>query len=104
MRRDLPNVPRQPWDDHPTRFRVLALRVDPAEAAEVVRPYHEATPAGWARHPADKEPPVPPRAAPDSVWQQSGIECIVVPAQPGFDVQLRNTHGVAFLRKSAATR
>jgi CheY-like chemotaxis protein len=51
---------------------------------------------------------VPPRAlpihpTPAAVWEQSGIQCLVVPAAPGYDVQLRNAHGVAFLRKSAAT-
>jgi CheY-like chemotaxis protein len=29
--------------------------------------------------------------------------CVVVPAAPGYDVQLRNAAGVAFLRKSAST-
>ncbi len=37
------------------------------------------------------------------VWQQAGVVCVVVPASLGFDVELRNTHGVAFLRKAAAT-
>ena len=37
------------------------------------------------------------------LWHQEGIMCVVVPAAPGYDVQLRNTAGVAFLRKSAAT-
>lgn len=37
------------------------------------------------------------------VWQQGGVACVVVPAVFGFDVELRNTHGVAFLRKAAAT-
>jgi CheY-like chemotaxis protein len=43
------------------------------------------------------------RAAHDAVWQHSGVVCVVVPSPPGFDVQLRNTQGVAFLRKSAPT-
>ena len=37
------------------------------------------------------------------LWHHEGITCVVVPAAPGYDVQLRNTAGVAFLRKSAAT-
>ncbi len=37
------------------------------------------------------------------VWRQGGIACVIVPASPGFDVQLRNGEGVAFLRKSAPT-
>ncbi len=37
------------------------------------------------------------------LWQQGGVACVVVPAPFGFDVELRNTHGVAFLRKVAAT-
>ena len=37
------------------------------------------------------------------VWQNAGVVCVVVPASFGFDVELRNTEGVAFLRKSAAT-
>ena len=39
----------------------------------------------------------------DPVWQQGGIACVIVPAAPGFDVQLMNGDGVAFLRKSAPT-
>jgi CheY-like chemotaxis protein len=37
------------------------------------------------------------------VWQHAGVVCVVVPASFGFDVELRNTAGVAFLRKAAAT-
>lgn len=37
------------------------------------------------------------------LWHHAGIVCIVVPAAPGYDVQLRNADGVAFLRKSAPT-
>lgn len=37
------------------------------------------------------------------VWQQAGVICVVVPASIGFDVELRNMQGVAFLRKAAAT-
>lgn len=37
------------------------------------------------------------------LWRQAGIDCVVVPSAPGYDVQLRNADGVAFLRKSAAT-
>ena len=37
------------------------------------------------------------------VWQQAGVVCVVVPASFGFEVELRNTQGVAFLRKAAAT-
>jgi len=38
------------------------------------------------------------------VWQQGGIACAVVSASVGFDVELRNTQGVAFLRKSTPTK
>lgn len=38
-----------------------------------------------------------------AVWQQAGVTCVVVPASLGYDVELRNTAGVAFLRKAAAT-
>jgi CheY-like chemotaxis protein len=38
------------------------------------------------------------------VWEQGGIACAVVSASIGFDVELRNSQGVAFLRKSAPTR
>ena len=38
------------------------------------------------------------------VWHQGGIACAVVDAGVGFDVELRNAHGVAFLRKTASTR
>jgi CheY-like chemotaxis protein len=37
------------------------------------------------------------------VWQQGGIACAVVSASVGFDVELRNSQGVAFLRKNAST-
>jgi len=37
------------------------------------------------------------------LWQHAGVVCVVVPASFGFDVELRNTEGVAFLRKAAAT-
>jgi len=37
------------------------------------------------------------------VWQHAGVVCVVVPASFGFDVELRNMQGVAFLRKAAAT-
>jgi len=40
---------------------------------------------------------------PGAVWQQGGVACVIVPGSLGFDVELRNTDGVAFLRKSAAT-
>jgi CheY-like chemotaxis protein len=42
-------------------------------------------------------------STPDVVWRQSGVACIVVPANLGYDVQLMNTDGVAFLCKSAPT-
>ena len=41
--------------------------------------------------------------SPKTVWEQAGIYCVIVPGGPGYDVQLRNAHGVAFLRKAAAT-
>jgi CheY-like chemotaxis protein len=37
------------------------------------------------------------------LWQQAGIVCVIVAGAPGYDVQLRNAAGVAFLRKTAAT-
>lgn len=39
----------------------------------------------------------------DTVWQQAGIHCVIVAGGPGYDVQLRNALGVAFLRKAAPT-
>jgi CheY-like chemotaxis protein len=39
----------------------------------------------------------------DVVWRQASVVCVVVPAAMGYDVELRNTQGVAFLRKTAAT-
>jgi CheY-like chemotaxis protein len=41
--------------------------------------------------------------APHPLWHQAGIVCVVVPSAPGYDVQLRNAAGVAFLRKAAPT-
>lgn len=38
-----------------------------------------------------------------SLWRQAGIACVLVPANLGFDVELRNASGVPFLRKSAAS-
>src|SRR5690242_88656 len=38
-----------------------------------------------------------------AIWQQAGIECVMVRTAPGYDVQLRDSEGVAFLRKSAPT-
>ena len=38
-----------------------------------------------------------------AVWHQAGIECVIVRSTPGYDVQLRNREGVAFLRKTAPT-
>jgi CheY-like chemotaxis protein len=38
------------------------------------------------------------------VWRQGGIACAVVPATLGYDVELRNSAGVPFLRKSAPSR
>jgi CheY-like chemotaxis protein len=39
----------------------------------------------------------------DVVWRQAGVTCVVVLATMGYDVELRNGQGVAFLRKTAAT-
>ena len=39
----------------------------------------------------------------DAVWRQASVVCVVVPAAMGYDVELRNAQGVAFLRKTAAT-
>lgn len=38
-----------------------------------------------------------------AVWQEAGVSCVLVPAAFGYDVELRNAQGVAFLRKAAAT-
>ena len=38
------------------------------------------------------------------VWRQGGIACAVVAAGIGYDVELRNSEGVPFLRKSAPSR
>jgi CheY-like chemotaxis protein len=40
----------------------------------------------------------------DVVWHQAGVACVVVLASMGYDVELRNAQGVAFLRKAAATQ
>lgn len=39
----------------------------------------------------------------EPVWHELGINCVVVPAAIGYDVELRNGAGTAFLRKTAAT-
>ncbi|MEX1127030.1 MAG: response regulator [Vicinamibacterales bacterium] len=39
----------------------------------------------------------------DVAWRQASVACVVVPAPMGYDVELRNAQGVAFLRKTAAT-
>ena len=46
---------------------------------------------------------VTPDGTRNIVWQQAGIACVVTPGGPGYDVELRNAEGVAFLRKAAAT-
>ena len=38
------------------------------------------------------------------LWHQGGIACAIVSVSVGFDVELRNSKGVAFLRKSAPNR
>ena len=38
------------------------------------------------------------------IWERGGIACAVVAATVGFDVELRNSSGVPFLRKSAPSR
>ena len=38
-----------------------------------------------------------------TVWQHAGITCTLVPASIGYEVELRNGAGVAFLRKCAAS-
>lgn len=38
-----------------------------------------------------------------ALWKHGGIECFVVPGGLGFDVELRNATGIAFLRKAAPT-
>jgi CheY-like chemotaxis protein len=45
----------------------------------------------------------PESATSTSLWLQGGITCVLVSAPIGYDVELRNPSGVAFLRKSAAT-
>src|SRR5688500_2201756 len=42
-------------------------------------------------------------AASTAVWQHGGITCTLVPASIGYEVELRNASGVAFLRKCTAT-
>jgi CheY-like chemotaxis protein len=39
----------------------------------------------------------------DVVWRHAGVICAVVSAAMGYDVELRNAQGIAFLRKTAAT-
>jgi CheY-like chemotaxis protein len=39
----------------------------------------------------------------DVVWRHVGVVCAVVSAAMGYDVELRNAQGIAFLRKTAAT-
>ena len=41
--------------------------------------------------------------AASSLWIVRGITCVLVPAALGYDVELRNGAGVAFMRKAAAT-
>ena len=36
-----------------------------------------------------------------AIWQQGGITCTLVPASIGYEVELRNASGTAFLRKCA---
>ena len=38
-----------------------------------------------------------------AVWRQANVACVVVPAAEGYDVELRNAHGVPFLRRTAGT-
>lgn len=38
-----------------------------------------------------------------ALWQQAGIECVIIRTAPGYDVQLRDSAGTAFLRKRAPT-
>ena len=38
-----------------------------------------------------------------TVWQHGGITCTLAPASIGYEVELRNASGVAFLRKCAPT-
>ena len=38
-----------------------------------------------------------------AVWQHGGITCTLVPASIGYEVELRNASGVAFLRKCTST-
>ena len=38
-----------------------------------------------------------------SLWLHGGISCVLVPADLGYDVELRNAAGVPFLRKAATT-
>jgi CheY-like chemotaxis protein len=43
------------------------------------------------------------RDTPGEMWQHGGVACWISPHSLGFDVELRNGSGVAFLRKSTAT-
>ena len=37
------------------------------------------------------------------LWIQGGVACVLVPATIGYDVELRNSSGVPFMRKSTAS-
>ena len=39
----------------------------------------------------------------DPLWSHDGITCTVAPVDLGYDVQLKNAAGIAFLRKSAGS-
>jgi CheY-like chemotaxis protein len=44
-----------------------------------------------------------PSEAPGAMWQHGGVACWITPHSLGYDVELRNGSGIAFLRKSTAT-
>ena len=44
-----------------------------------------------------------PSEPPGAMWQHGDMACWITPHNLGFDVELRNGSGIAFLRKSTAT-
>lgn len=44
-----------------------------------------------------------PSDSPGAMWERGGVACWITPHSLGFDVELRNCSGIAFLRKSTPT-
>jgi CheY-like chemotaxis protein len=44
-----------------------------------------------------------PSDTPGAMWERGGVACWITPHSLGFDVELRNGSGIAFLRKSTPT-